>query len=124
MRRPHRVRLAGQTLNVLKNRRAINPDAELILPGMRDRGCTLSESTFNAALRRFGYAKNDMTAHGFRAAASSILNESGLWNPDAIEAQFAHVHRDSVRRAYARADYWEERVRYPRSSCWLAHCAK
>jgi integrase len=42
-----------------------------------------------------------MTAHGFRAAASSILNESGLWNPDAIEAQLAHVEGNAVRRAYA-----------------------
>ena len=52
-----------------------------------------------------------MTAHGFRAVASSILNESGLWNPDAIEAQFAHVEGNAVRRAYARAKFWEERVR-------------
>jgi len=52
-----------------------------------------------------------MTAHGFRAAASSILNECGQWNADAIEAQLSHVEENSVRRAYARAEYWEERVR-------------
>jgi len=51
-----------------------------------------------------------MTSHGFRAAASSILNESGEWNPDAIEAQPAHVEGNAVRRAYARAEYWSERV--------------
>jgi len=62
------------------------------------------------AQRRLGYAKDEMTAHGFRAAASSILNESGLWNPDAIEAQLAHVEGNAVRRAYARAEFWEERV--------------
>ncbi|SRR5208282_5392894 len=111
MRRPHRVPLARQTLNVLKNARAINPDAELILPGMRGRGRSLSENTFNAALRRLGYAKDDMTAHGFRSAASSILNECGQWNADAIEAQLAHVEGNSVRRAYARAEYWDERVK-------------
>jgi integrase len=111
MRRAHRIPLARQTLAVLKNARAINPDAGLILPGMRGRDRSLSENTFNAALRRLGYAQDDMTAHGFRAAASSILNESGQWNADAIEAQLAHVEGNSVRRAYARAQYWEERVR-------------
>ena len=52
-----------------------------------------------------------MTAHGFRAAALSILNESGLWSPDAIEAQLAHVEGNAVRRAYVRAEFWEERTK-------------
>jgi integrase len=52
-----------------------------------------------------------MTSHGFRAAASSMLNETGKWNADAIEAQLAHIEGNSVRRAYARAEFWEERVR-------------
>jgi integrase len=111
MRRPHRIPLAGQTITVLKNLRAITGDAELVLPGMRGRGRPLSENTLNAALRRLGYAKDEMTAHGFRAAASSILNESGLWNPDAIEAQLAHVEGNTVRRAYARAEFSGERVK-------------
>lgn len=71
----------------------------------------MSENTINAALRRLGFGKDEMTGHGFRSAASSILNESGLWHVDAIERQLAHVDNDSVRRAYARADYWDERVR-------------
>lgn len=71
----------------------------------------MSENTINAALRRLGFKKDEMTGHGFRSAASSILNECGLWNADAIERQLAHVDSDSVRRAYARADYWDERVR-------------
>ena len=52
-----------------------------------------------------------MTAQGFRSAASSMLNECGMWNVDAIERQLANFDNDSVRRAYARADYWDERVR-------------
>ena len=52
-----------------------------------------------------------MTGHGFRSAASSMLNESGKWNPDAIEAQLAHIEANSVRKAYARAEYWDERVK-------------
>lgn len=114
MRRPHRVPLARQTIAVLKNLSAITGEAELILPGLRGRGRPISNNAFNAALRRLGYTKDEMTAHGFRAAASSILNESGLWNPDAIEAQLAHVEGDAIRRAYARAEYWDERVRMMR----------
>jgi integrase len=111
MRRPHRIPLARQTINVLNNLRAITGESALIVPGARSRGRPLSENTLNAALRRLGYTKNDMTAHGFRAAASSILNESALWNPDAIEAQLAHVEGNAVRRAYARAEFWDERVK-------------
>jgi integrase len=111
MRRPHRIHLAGQAIAALKNLRAIAGKADLLLPGARACGRPLSENTLNAALRRLGYTKDEMTAHGFRATASSILNESGLWNPDAIEAQLAHVEGNVVRRAYARAEFWDERVR-------------
>jgi integrase len=80
----------------------------------------MSENTINAALRRLGFSKDQMTGHGFRSAASSMLNESGLWSADAIERQLAHVDADSVRRAYARADYWEERVRM--MTWWADRC--
>jgi integrase len=110
MRRPHRVPLARQTVAILNGLRRITGATELVLPGMRGRGRPLSENTFNAALRRLGYTKDEMTSHGFRAAASSILNESNLWNPDAIEAQLAHVEGNAIRRAYARAEFWDQRV--------------
>ena len=58
-----------------------------------------------------GFEKHEMTSHGFRASASSLLNESGLWNEDAIETELAHVDSDQVRRAYHRAQYWDERVK-------------
>ena len=74
----------------------------------------------NAALRRLGFGKEEMTGHGFRSAASSMLNECGLWHADAIERQLAHVDADSVRRAYARADFWEERVRM--MNWWAYRC--
>ncbi len=80
----------------------------------------MSENTLNAALRRLGFGKDEMTAHGFRSTASSMLNESGLWNADAIERQLAHVDADSVRRAYARADFWDERVRM--MAWWADRC--
>lgn len=71
----------------------------------------MSENTLNAALRRLGYSKEQATAHGFRATAATMLNESGKWSADAIERQLAHVEGNDVRRAYARGEYWEERVR-------------
>lgn len=70
----------------------------------------MSENGVNQALRRMGYANGEMTAHGFRAMAATLLNEMGRWNPDAIERQLAHQEASSIRRAYARGEYWEERV--------------
>ncbi len=111
MRRPHRVPLAPQALDVLKGLHALTGKGKLLFPSVRSLHRCMSENTINAALRRMGYGKDEMTGHGFRSAASSMLNESGLWNPDAIERQLAHVDNDSVRRAYARADFWDERVK-------------
>lgn len=71
----------------------------------------MSENTLNAELRSIGYTGEEMTAHGFRATFSTLANESGLWNPDAIERQLAHIEANAVRRAYARGEHWEERVR-------------
>jgi integrase len=74
-------------------------------------GAPLSDNSLNAALRRIGYSQQEATAHGFRATASTLLNESGKWHADAIERQLAHVEGNAVRRAYARGEFWEERVR-------------
>ena len=71
----------------------------------------ISENTLNQALRRMGFDKHEHTSHGFRASASSLLNESGRWNADAIEAELGHVGADEVRRAYQRSLYWDERVK-------------
>jgi integrase len=110
MHRPHRIPLASQTISVLEELRTLTGQFELLFPGVRSPSRPLSENTLNAALRRLGYAKDDMSSHGFRAAASSLLNECGKWNADAIEAQLAHVESNAVRKAYARAEYWAERV--------------
>jgi integrase len=66
------------------------------------------DNTINGALRRLGYTKEEMTAHGFRSMASTILNEQG-WNRDAIECQLAHSERDGVRAAYNYAQHLPER---------------
>ena len=65
----------------------------------------MSQNTLNAALRRMGYAKDEVVADGFRATFSTIANESGKWNPDAIEAALAHVENNSVRLAYNRVQF-------------------
>jgi integrase len=70
----------------------------------------MSENTVNAGLRRLGFSGDEMTAHGFRAMASTLLNESGKWNPDAIERALAHGDDDRVRAAYHRGAHWQERV--------------
>jgi integrase len=111
MRRPHRVPLARQAIDLLRGLHELTGHRDLLFPGAWAHEKPLSENTLNAALRRLGYAQDEMSAHGFRAAASSMLNESGKWNADAIEAQLAHVDGNLVRRAYARAEFWEERVK-------------
>jgi integrase len=120
MRRPHRVPLAPKALAVLRELQTITGGGKLLFPSVRSAARCMSENTINAALRRLGFAKDEMTGHGFRSAASSMLNETGLWSADAIERQLAHVDTDSVRRAYARADYWEERVRM--MAWWAERC--
>jgi integrase len=110
MRRPHRVPLAPQAITILRGLYAVTGRGKLVFPSVRSRSRCISENTINAALRRMGFTKDEMSGHGFRAVASTILNESGKWNADAIEAQLAHVENDAVRRAYHRADYWSQRV--------------
>ena len=111
MRRPHRVPLPVQALGYLSELRELTGSGQFLLPSLVSSQRTMSENTLNSALRRMGYAKDEMTSHGFRATFSTLANESGLWNPDAIERALAHVEGNSVRRAYARGEHWDERVR-------------
>jgi integrase len=83
----------------------------LAFPSNTTRERPISENTMNQALRRMGFRQNEATSHGFRATASTLLNESGLWNADAIKAEIARVSGNEVRRAYHRAEYWDERVK-------------
>ncbi len=109
MRRPHDVPLSRQAMAVLDGIWDAGV-AELVFPSIRSSLKPLSENAMNSALRRMGYTKDEVTAHGFRSSASTILNERG-WNPDVIEAALAHQDEDEVRRAYNRAVYWPERVK-------------
>ena len=111
MRRDHNVPLPSQAISLLEELRPLTGECEFLFPSLNSWKRPMSENTLNAALRRMGYSGDEMTAHGFRASFSTLANESGLWNPDAIERALAHEERNEVRRAYARGEHWEERVR-------------
>lgn len=111
MRRDHHVPLPAQAIALLDELRRMNGNGEYLFPSLRTWKRPMSENTLNAALRRMGYSGDEMTAHGFRASFSTLANEGGLWNPDAIERALAHVEKNEVRRAYARGEHWDQRVR-------------
>jgi len=111
MRRDHNVPLPDQAIALLDELKTMNNKSEYLFPSLRAWTRPMSENTLNAALRRLGYSGEEMTAHGFRASFSTLANESGLWNPDAIERALAHVEKNEVRRAYARGEHWEERIK-------------
>jgi len=110
MRKPHTVPLSLQTVAFFREIHAATGPSGYVFPSVRTRARPMSENTLNAALRRLGYSSSEMTAHGFRATASTLLNESGKWNPDAIERALAHGESDKVRAAYHRGTHWNERV--------------
>jgi len=110
MRQPHAVPLSRQTLAILESMRGLSGNGKYVFPSVRTRARPISDNTINAALRRLGYSKEQMTAHGFRTSASSLLNECGKWNPDAIERALAHMVAGSIRRIYNQSAYWTERV--------------
>ena len=109
-RQEHAVPLASQSLAILKEAQERTGDGQFVFPSIRSRRNPMSENTVNAALRRLGFGKEEMTAHGFRAMASTLLNESGKWSPDAIERALAHKDKDHIRAAYHRGAHWQERV--------------
>lgn len=110
MRREHRKPLPRLAVEILAELSALTGQSEFTFLSTWSKEKPISENAFNGALRRLGFTKDEMTSHGFRSSASSLLNESGKWSPDAIEAELAHIGADEVRRAYNRAQYWEERL--------------
>lgn len=111
MRRPHIIPLSRQALGIIATIEHDKDFSRFLFPSLRSTDRPMSENTINAVLRRMGFAHDEMTGHGFRAMAATLLNEMGLWHPDAIERQLAHSDNNAVRRAYTRGEYWEERVR-------------
>lgn len=110
MREPHHVPLSRQAIALLQELHALTGEGVLLFPGNRSINRPISENTLNAALRRMGYDKEEVTAHGFRGTASTLLNESGQFSPDAIERALSHQDANEIRRAYNHGAYWKERV--------------
>ena len=111
MRRPHRVPLPVQAVVLLKDLHKLTGNGDLLFPSLVSAMRPMFENTLNTALRRMGFSAEEMRSHGLRATFSTLANESGLWNPDAIERALAHIEGNQVRRACARGEHWEERVR-------------
>ena len=110
MRRPLDVPLSKQALAIIGEVWDLTRGNGLLLPSIRSNLKPLSENALNSALRRMGYSKDEMTAHGFRSTASTICNERRLADAEAIEVALAHQDEDDVRRVYNRALYLKERT--------------
>ncbi len=108
MEEQHIVPLSHQAVTILKELHKYTGQGRLLFPGIRTPERPISDMTVNAALRRIGYAKEEITGHGFRSMASTLLNELG-WNGDAIERQLAHGERNQVRASYNFAEFLPER---------------
>ena len=108
MGKAHLVPLSLQSIAVLRTLHSITSTGPLLFPGIRDRKRSMSENTVNAALRTMGYTKEEITGHGFRSMASTLLNEHG-YPGDVIERQLAHTETNESRRSYNFAEYLVER---------------
>ncbi len=108
MRAVHIIPLSQQAVAILRELHPLTGRGKYVFPSLRSGERPMSENTVNAALRRLGYDKGEMTGHGFRSMASTLLNEQG-WHHDAIERQLAHAERDAVRGAYNYAEHLPER---------------
>ena len=121
MREQHIVPLSRQAVAILRKLHPLTGSGTYVFPSIRTPARPMSENTVLAALRRMGYTKDEMTGHGFRSMASTLLNEQG-WNRDAIERQLAHGERNAVRAAYNFAEFLPERRRMMQA--WADYLAK
>jgi integrase len=108
MKRPHVVPLAPQVVQLLEEVGKFTRGGRYVFPSPFSASRCISDVGLLNALRRMGYGKDQMTIHGFRSMASTLLNEQG-YRPDVIEAQLAHGEKDAIRAAYNRAEYLAER---------------
>lgn len=108
MRKEHLIPLSKQALEILEAIKPFTGNGNYVFPSIRSRSRPMSENTINASLRRMGYSKEEMTGHGFRAMASTLLNEQGF-NSDHIERQLAHTETNKSRKPYNHADYLTQR---------------
>jgi integrase len=108
---PHDVPLSDQVIALVESLKEIGNRGRFLFPSSQSFLRPICENTLNYALRRMGYTNDQMTSHGFRALASTRLNEAKMWHPDAVERALAHRETNKVRAAYDRAMHWDERTR-------------
>ena len=108
MKNPHIVPLSTQAVEILNEIQPITGEGRYVFPSIRTYSRPMSNNTVLAALRRMGYTKEEMSGHGFRAMASTVLHEQG-WPSDIIERQLAHAERNSIKAAYNHAQHLPER---------------
>jgi len=104
----HIVPLSSQAVAILRGLQILTGKGEYVFPSVLSASRPMSNNTVNTAIRRLGYSKEQMTGHGFRSMASTLLNEQGF-PPDIIELQLAHLDSNKVRSAYNRAQRMAER---------------
>jgi integrase len=121
IKREHIVPLSRQAVAILRDLEPITGEGRLVFPSIRADDRPISENTINLCLRAMGYTGKEMTGHGFRAMASTLLNELGN-PPEVIELQLAHKDRDEVRAAYNRSSKLAERSRLMQA--WADHLDK
>jgi len=109
MREPHLVPLSSQAVEILRELHSLTGSGRYVFPGARTNGRPMSDNAVLAALRRMGFAKDEMSGHGFRAMARTILDEVLQVRPDYIEHQLAHAVKDPNGRAYNRTAHLAER---------------
>jgi len=114
----HIVPLATQAVAILKELHPLTGGSAWVFPGARTNGEPMSENTVNAALRRLGYDRTTITAHGFRGMASTLLHECG-WPSDVIERQLSHAERNAVKAAYNHAEHLPARRKMMQA--WADH---
>lgn len=112
--REHLVPLADQVIEQLLAIKEMTGYSEYVFPNERDSSKPLSKNVMTNLLRTLGYDADVMSAHGFRATASTILHEQG-WQPEVIEAQLAHLTGTATSRAYNRSIYLAERIKMMQS---------
>lgn len=110
MRRAHFVPLSPTVIKLLRETHRLTGPDGYVFPALNRRQSPMSENTLNVALRRMGFSKEEATSHGFRATASTFLNECSQFSADAIERALAHAPTSAVRAAYHRGEHWPERV--------------
>jgi integrase len=108
-RQPHLVPLAAQAVEILRELQPLTGRGRYVFPSARGPKRPMSNNAILAALRRMGYAKEEMSGHGFRAMARTVLDEVLHVRPDYIEHQLAHAVRDANGRAYNRTSHLAER---------------